>query len=53
MSREHYEQERNPDGSLKLFRWTNQDRKALGKKNLDEIINRWRKNVKKGRDDDD
>jgi len=46
--REHYEQERGPDGSLELFRWTDLDRKTLGKKKLDEIINRWRENVKRG-----
>lgn len=46
--REHYEQERGPDGSFELFRWTDQDRKALGKKKLDEIINSWRESVKKG-----
>lgn len=48
---EHYEQERGPDGSLELFRWTDQDRKTLGKKKLDEIINRWRESVKKGEPD--
>ena len=53
MNREHYEQERNPAGGLELFRWTDQDRKTLGKKNLDEIISRWRENVKRGGDGDD
>ena len=53
MNREHYEQERNQDGGLELFCWTDQDRRTLGKRNLDEIINRWRENVKRGGDGDD
>lgn len=48
MIRECYEQERRPDGNLALFRWTDLDRETLGKKKLDEIINRWRESVKRG-----
>lgn len=47
MNREHYEQEHSQDGSLELFIWTDQDRKTLGKKKLDEIISRWREKVKR------
>lgn len=44
---DHYELERTPDGKLAVFRWTNTDRRTLGKK-LDEIIAKWREDVKKG-----
>lgn len=53
MNREHYEQERSQDGSLELFMWTDQDRKTLGKKKLDEIIGRWREDVKRAGNSDD
>lgn len=48
MIRKHYEQERRPDGNIALFSWTDLDRATLGKKKLDEIINRWCESVKRG-----